>query len=118
MRSQCAILLLTSAGAACTGTVVSPVVSHLSLPGDSADLSLQRVAFARLSDGRLSARGTAAHLDYRRVGGLLVATGAAATIVPEPGSGLSAYGLLHVSAPVADVEIATRRGNGTGARRK
>ena len=72
------------------------------------------MAFARLSDGRLVARGTAAHLDYRRAGGRLVASDGAATIVPEPGSGLASYGDLHVSAPHIDGEIANRRGDGSG----
>ena len=60
------------------------------------------------------ARGTAAHLDYRRAGGRLVATDGDATIVPEPGSGLAAYGVLHVSAPHIEGEIANRRGDGSG----
>ena len=114
MRSQCAIILLASASAACTGTSGTQGVSHLSLPDDSPDLSLQGVAFARLSEGRLVARGTADHLDYRRAGGSMVATDGAATIVPEPGSGLAAYGVLHVSAPHIEGEVANRRGDGSG----
>ena len=89
-------------------------VSHLSLPVDSPDLSLQGVAFARLSDGRLAARGTAAHLDYHRAGGRLIATDADSTIVPEPGSGLALYGVLQVSAPKVEGEITNRRGEGSG----
>jgi len=72
------------------------------------------VAFARLSEGRLVARGTAVHLDYRRVGGRLIATEGAATIVPEPGSGLAAYGDLQVFAPHVEGEVANRRGDGSG----
>lgn len=114
MRSQCAIVLLASAGAACTGTSGTLAVSHLSLPDDSPDLSLQGVAFARLSEGRLVARGTADHLDYRRAGGRLDATAGAATIVPEPGSGLAAYGDLRISAPRIEGEVGSRRGDGSG----
>lgn len=114
MRSQCAIVFLASASAACTGTSVATPVSHLSLPGASPDLSLQGVAFARLSEGRLVARGTADHLDYRRGGGRLVASNGAATIVPEPGSGLASYGTLRVSAPHIEGEVANRRGDGSG----
>lgn len=72
------------------------------------------MAFARLSDGRLVARGTAIHLDYRRAGGRLIATDGAVTIVPEPGSGLASYGVLHVSAPHVEGEVANRRGDGSG----
>ena len=114
MRSQCAILLLFSAGTACAGKSASQELSHLSLPEDSPDLSLQGVAFARLSEGRLVARGTAGHLDYRRAGGRLIANTAAATIVPEPGTGLASFGTLHVQAPEVAGEIGNRRGDARG----
>lgn len=114
MRSQSAILLLATAGAACGGNSAAPVISHLSLPEDSPDLSLQGVAFARLSDGRVVSRGTARHLDYRRAGGRLVASDAAATIVPEAGTGLASFGVLQVQAPHVEGEIVNRRGDAKG----
>ena len=72
------------------------------------------MAFARLSEGRLVARGTAEHLDYRRAGGRLVASQGDVTILPEPGSDLASYGELKVSAPHIEGEVGNRRGDGTG----
>ncbi len=114
MRSQCAILSLLLAGTACTGNSAAPAISQISLPKDAPDLSLRGVAFARLSEGRVVARGTAGHLDYRRAGGRLIADHAAATIVPEPGTGLASFGALQLSAPEVAGEITNRRGLATG----
>ncbi|MCA1829184.1 MAG: hypothetical protein ABR567_20115 [Myxococcales bacterium] len=72
------------------------------------------MAFARLSEGRVVARGTAEHLDYRRAGGRLVATAGAASMEPQPGTTLASFGTLHVTAPHADGEIANRRGTAWG----
>ncbi|MGZ6142156.1 MAG: hypothetical protein ACXWLM_02400 [Myxococcales bacterium] len=72
------------------------------------------MAFARLSEGRVVARGTADHLDYRRAGGRLVASVAAASMEPEPGTGLASFGTLYFAAPHVDGEIANRHGNAWG----
>jgi hypothetical protein len=89
-------------------------MSPVSIQMDAPDLSLRGVAFARLSEGRVVARGTAEHLDYRRAGGRLVAYVGAASLEPEPGSGLAAFGTLYFAAPHVDGEIANRRGNAWG----
>jgi hypothetical protein len=92
------------------GNAENPTLSSLSLPEDAPDLSLQGVAFARLSEGRVVARGTAERVDYRRAGGRFAATGAGALIYPEPGSGLAALGTLHVVAPRLEGDVPARRG--------
>ena len=89
-------------------------ISHTSTPSDAPDLSLKGVAFARLSEGRVVARGTAEHLDYRRAGGRLVATTGAASMEPEAGTGLASFGTLYFAAPHADGEITNRRGTAWG----
>jgi hypothetical protein len=71
---------------------------------------LQGVAFARLSDGRVVARGTTERLDYRRAGGRLAASDAGAMIYPEPGTGLSTFGALHLVAPRLQGDVPARRG--------
>ncbi len=114
MRSQCAILLAASAAAACAGNPQTPKMSPVSTQMDAPDLSLRGVAFARLSEGRVVARGTAEHLDYRRAGGRLVASVAAASMEPEAGTGLASFGTLYFAAPHVDGEIANRRGNAWG----
>jgi hypothetical protein len=100
------------------GNPAAPVISQISTPvaasSETPDLSLRGVAFARLSDGRLVARGTAEHLDYRRAGGRLIATHGETTLTPDPGTGLASFGTLHVSAPHVEGEIANRRGAGSG----
>src|SRR5437763_1448148 len=110
MRSQFALVVAVSLAVACE----TATVSHNSTPVDAPDLSLKGVAFARLSEGRVVARGTAEHLDYRRSGGRLVATTGAASLEPEPGSGLVSFGTLHLAAPQVDGEVANRRGTATG----
>jgi hypothetical protein len=72
------------------------------------------VAFARLSEGRVVARGTAEHVDYRRAGGRVLAANGAATMVPDARSGLAPFGTLHFTAPHADGEIANRHGTAWG----
>src|SRR4051812_35347383 len=100
-------------GAAC-GKSADASVSSLSTPDNAPDLSLTSVAFARLSEGRVVARGNAERLDYRRTGGRLEAVDGAAAINPEPGSGLADFGTLRFSAPHIDGEVPSRRGNATG----
>src|SRR5258708_15918235 len=118
MRSQCAILLVLPAGVACMGNSAAPVISQISTPvaasSEAPDVGLGGVAFARLWEGRLVARGTAEHLDYRRAGGRLIATDSETTLMPEPGTGLASFETLHVSAPHVEGEIANRRGAGSG----
>lgn len=114
MRSQFAILSALTVGLACSGNSAPPVISPVSLPGDAPDLSLKGVAFARLADGRVVARGTAKVLDYRRAGGRLIASDAAATMVAGAGTGLASFGALHFTAPRIDGEVAGRRGQATG----
>jgi hypothetical protein len=77
-------------------------------------LTLHGVTFARTADGRVTARGTAAHLDYRRAGGQLNAEVAAMTLVPQAGSQLASFGLLHFTAPHAAGEVAAKHGNAWG----
>src|SRR5256885_11830679 len=89
-------------------------VSESSLPAEEpADLVLQEVAFARLADGQISARGTAAELNYRRSAGRLLASQAALRLPPRPRPGLAALGRLHLSAPLVEAETAVRRGVGS-----
>lgn len=114
MRSQFAILLALLLGLACKGNSASTAISPVSLPEDAPDLSLRGVAFARLADGRVVARGTAKDLDYRRAGGRLIASGADATMVAEPGTGLASFGALHFTAPRIDGEVTARRGLASG----
>src|SRR5882762_1545225 len=80
-----------------------PDVSEASLPPEGpADLILQEVAFARLSDGQISSRGTAEELSYRRSAGRLLASQVALRLPPHAGSGLAPLGLLYLSAPRVD----------------
>jgi hypothetical protein len=81
---------------------------------DAPDLSLREVAFARLSEGRVVARGTAEHADYRRAGGRVLATTAAATLIPDARSGIAPFGALHFTAPHLDGEIGNRHGTAWG----
>jgi hypothetical protein len=80
----------------------------------SADLSLRGVALVRTADGRVTARGTANSLDYRRSGGQLNAEIAAMTLVPQTSSRLATFGLLHFTAPKVAGETQARRGNAWG----
>src|SRR5258708_22288101 len=95
------------------GNSANPPVSSISIP-DVPDLSLQRVAFARLSEGQVVARGTAARLDYRRGGGRLVASGATVAVQPTPGSSLAAFRTLRFVAQDAKGEGPNRRGFASG----
>src|SRR3954462_7086369 len=106
-------LALALAAAAC-GKAVDFPVSSFSTPVDAPDLSLTSVAFARLSEGRVVARGNAERLDYRRTGGRLEAINGAAAVNPQPGSGLAEFGTMRFSAPHMDGEIPNRRGDASG----
>jgi hypothetical protein len=67
-----------------------------------------------MSEGRVVARGTAGHLDYRRAGGRVIASDVEATMAPEPGSGPASFGALHVAAPHIDGEVGNRHGHAWG----
>jgi len=96
--------------AAGCGKPESPTISPISLPEDAPDLSLKGVAFARLAEGRVVARGTADRLDYRRSGGRLEATYGAATLYPQPGTNLASFGATRVVAARVEGEVPARRG--------
>ena len=103
-----AVFALAFAGAC--GNSPNPTISSLSLPEDAPDLALRNVAFARLSEGRVVARGTAERLDYRRSGGRLTASTAGAVLYPEPGTGLATFGTMHGVASQLEGEVPARRG--------
>jgi len=75
---------------------------------------LQEVAFTRLAEGQISARGVAEELTYRRSAGRLLASQTALRLPPRPRSGLVSLGRLYVSAPRVEAETAVRRGVGSG----
>jgi hypothetical protein len=116
MWSQSAIA--TTAAAllvGCSGqTPPGSNVSDPSPPYDVPDLVLHDVAFARLADGRVTARGTAKELGYRRAGGRLDAGMAFATLYPEPSTGYAMFGAVQVDAPRADGDLSNKRGTGSG----
>ena len=89
-------------------------VSDRSPPAEAPDLTLHDVAFARLSDGRVAARGTAREMVYRRAGGRLDGRVAVATLYPEPGTGYAMFGEVLLTAPAVEGETAARRGNASG----
>ena len=66
---------------------------------------MHEVAFARLADGRVTARGTANELGYRRAGGRLDAQVAFATLYPEPSTSYAMFGAVQVRAPRADGDL-------------
>jgi hypothetical protein len=74
---------------------------------------LETVTFVRLSDGRVSSRGTAGGLIYRRSAGSLLASQAAVRLPPRAGSELAALGTLHLSAPRIDADTAARKATGS-----
>ena len=75
---------------------------------------MHQVAFARLADGRVTARGTASELAYRRAGGRLNAQSPAATLYPEAGTGYAMFGNVQVSAPRGDGDLTAKRGTADG----
>src|SRR5260221_13087218 len=98
MRSQLVTLAALSA-AAFSRLAVDPTISTASKLAGDPDLTLREVAFARLSEGRVVARGTAGQLDYRRAGGRLIASDVDATMRPEPGAGSAFFGSLPAGGP-------------------
>ncbi|MFL5446693.1 MAG: hypothetical protein ACJ78W_19410, partial [Myxococcales bacterium] len=89
-------------------------MSEASPPAETPpDLVLETVAFVRLSEGRVSSRGTAEELTYRRSAGSLLASQAAVRLPPRPGSDLAALGMLHLSAPRVEADTAGRRATGS-----
>ncbi len=107
-----AVILLT-VPLAC-GQGVGSSGSTVSTPEDSPDLTLQSVAFARMSEGRVVARGTARTLDYRRQGGRLLATEGAVTLEPGANAGFAAFGAMTLRARTVDGEVSGKRGTARG----
>jgi hypothetical protein len=105
-----ALLLGCSGSGAGTGRAVSAP----SLPTESPDLALSDVAFVRLSEGRIAARGTARELLYRRSGGRLDARTAWTTLHPDPDTGSAMFGEIQMSSPTVEGEIGGRRGTAAG----
>ena len=99
--------------AACSSGV-PPRISSISLRDDAPDLSLRGVAFARLAEGRVVARGNAERLDYRRAGARMQAEHGGAVIFPEASSRLAALGSIQFVAEHMDGEIANRKGVASG----
>lgn len=98
-------------GLAC-GKPVAPSVSSVYPHAEDPDLVLRQVAFVRVTEGRITARGTAAELEYRRAGGRMEARKTAAVLIPAPGT--SDYGRLHLQAPAVEGEVPARRGAASG----
>jgi len=96
------------------GNSGSPTVSAFSVPLDPPDLSLQGVAFARLSEGQVVARGTADRVDYRRAGGRVQASHGGGMVYPLPGSGLAQFGTVRFVAKEIEGEVPNRRGVASG----
>jgi hypothetical protein len=78
------------------------------------DLSLRTVAFARLSQGRMVARGTFDSVNYVRAGGWLDGSRGAAVLEPEPGTGFASFGALHVTAPRTTGHVSGQRATASG----
>src|SRR5260221_11205422 len=113
MRSQLVTLAALSA-AAFSRLAVDPTISTASKLAGDPDLTLREVAFARLSEGRVVARGTAGQLDYRRAGGPVIAPHVHATMSPEPGAGAASFRPLHLGAPHAAGGSRSRHGRASG----
>lgn len=114
MRSQLYIALgVAAAGLGCGHPAILPG-NAASKPVDAPDLTLARVAFARLSEGRVVARGTASSLEYRRQGGALAASDGRVTLEPDSGTRLASFGTLHLTAPRIEGDITGKRGTGQG----
>lgn len=109
-----AVLALAGGAMLACGQSNSAVSAVTSTPADSPDLSLKGVAFVRTAEGRITARGTANRLDYRRAGGRLDADVTAMTLLPVPGSKTATFGAMSFSAPHASGEITEKRGMAWG----
>jgi len=106
--------LLSPCLASACGNPLNPTVSAISTQVDAPDLSLQGVAFARLSEGQVVARGTAERLDYQRAGGRVVASHGAGVVYPLPGTSLAQFGTVRFFANDVDGEVPNRRGTASG----
>src|SRR5258705_3913450 len=102
--------LLSPCLASACGNPVNPTVSSISTQVDAPDLSLHGVAFARLSEGQVVARGTADRVDYRRAGGRVQASHGGGMVYPLPGSGLAQFGPGPVVAKGIEGEVPNRPG--------
>lgn len=90
-------------------------MSDRSPPAETPDLTLHQVAFARLSDGRVVARGTARELAYHRIaGGRLDGQSAVAALYPGEGTGYAMFGETRLTAPRVEGDLGARRGSATG----
>jgi hypothetical protein len=89
-------------------------MSDISPHTDAPDLSLRGVAFARLSEGRVVARGTFESVGYVRPGSRLTALKGTASLEPEPGSAFASWGTVRVVAPSATGELSAQRFTATG----
>ena len=99
----------------CGAGTAPPDVSDPSPPAEAPDLTLHQVAFARLSDGRVVARGTARELAYHRTaGGRLDGQTAVAALYPEQGTGYAMFGETLVTAPRVEGDLGGRRGAASG----
>ena len=75
---------------------------------------MHEVAFARLAEGRVTARGTATQLGYRRAGGRLDAQSPTATLYPQPATGYAMFGEVQLAAPHGEGDLATKHGTASG----
>ena len=77
---------------------------------EAPDVQLRGVAFVRLSEGRVVARGTAQSASYRRSGGKLLAHQGAVVLAPgaQAPEGL---GAVHLDAPIGEFDLASRTGS-------
>jgi hypothetical protein len=105
------VVFLTAAGCGTTSPITPASVQQAS---DAPDLALDDVAFVRLADGRVEARGVADELLYRRSGGRLAAQQVAVRTRAQPSSGLGALGELYLTAPRVEGEVPARRGSASG----
>src|SRR5207249_5241525 len=112
MWSQSATALAAAALLVGCGSppTASMEVSDPSPPPDSPDLLLHEVAFARLADGRVTPRGTATQLGYRRAGGRLDAKWPPATLYPEAATGSAMFGEVQLAAPRGEGDLARKPG--------
>src|SRR2546428_7054406 len=105
MRSQIVIACLGALATACG----SPTMSQVSLPNDAPDLGLNGVAFARLLEGRVVARGRFDSVGYVRPGGRLNALRGTATLEPQPGTAFAAWGTVQVVAPAVTGQLSSQQ---------
>lgn len=75
---------------------------------------MHETAFARLSDGRVTARGTARVLAYQRASGRLDARIAASSLFPEQSSASGMFGEVRLTAPRVEGDLVNGRGGASG----